>query len=195
MISMLFFLNAYTFSIVAFKRNKVDCYCQLIFSWILFFEIFHDVFQVWSNFNKIFFHWWCFVPNNISFIFNISNAIKITYSYWVVIIFFFLFKNVLNISIDFLFDCFIFFFWSKKISYVFNYVVFRLLLCFFLGLFPPLCTFLINVGSLLSLVILFFKKTHYFVFTPLPVFYRFSNVTNQPIVVCVFCECSLLHHF
>ena len=60
-----------------------------------------------------------FFSITVTFIFNISVTPKITYSYWFVIIFFFMFKKVLNISYYSVFNCFIFFFQSKKICNVF----------------------------------------------------------------------------
>ena len=52
-------------------------------------------------------------------------ASKITYPYQFLIIFFLLIKS-LNIPHCSIFDSFIFFFQFKKISYIFNYFVFRL---------------------------------------------------------------------
>ena len=53
-------------------------------------------------------------------IFNIIITSKIIYSYWFIITFFFILKKIPNICNRFIFDWFIFFFQSNKISYIFN---------------------------------------------------------------------------
>ena len=88
-----------------------------------FFEFIYDVFQVWSDFMKVFLDLQDFISIIIAFIFNIIAAMKVTYSDWFVIIFF-LSKKVLDMSNYSVLDFFIFLFQSKKISYIFSYVVF-----------------------------------------------------------------------
>ena len=58
----------------------------------------------------------------IALVFNIIPTPKITCSYWFIIIFFFLPKKTPNILDYSDFDCLIFFFQSKNISYIFNCV-------------------------------------------------------------------------
>ena len=64
----------FTLFITVFRRNKVNCYCSLNFTYIRFFYIIYDIFQLWFNFIKVFLNY---------FIFNIIVAPKIT---WFVII-------------------------------------------------------------------------------------------------------------
>ena len=113
----------YTLFINVFSKNKVSCYCQLNFSRIKIFKIIYDVSQIWSNFIKIFFNWQCFISISVTFLFNIICAPKITYSYWLMIIFFFLLKKFPNLPNYSVFDCCIFLFQSEKISFIFNYFV------------------------------------------------------------------------
>ena len=95
---------------------KVDCYYYLSFASIRFLKIIYDIFKIWGNFSKTFLNWQCFISIFIAFIFNIIFAPKITYSIWFIIIFFFLFKKLPNITNYAVFDCFgVFFILKKKI--------------------------------------------------------------------------------
>ena len=98
----------------------------------------------------------------ITFIFNVTIAIKITFYYLFVIIFFLLIK-VLNISSCFLLDCF-------------NYFAFWLFFTFvFLGLSRSPCALFAKVGLLLVLSL-----------TPPTFFYELRYIISSPIVPRVF---------
>ena len=78
-----------------------------------------------------------------TFIFNIIASPKITHSYWFIkILFFFMLNNIPNFSKYSVFNCFIFFFKSKKISYI---------ICFFLFCFFILKIFLTSLIMLSSI--------------------------------------------
>ena len=78
-------------------------------------------------------------------------ALKFTYSYWFVIIFFTL-RKIPNISYYFFFVCFILFFQYKKISYIFSYVV-----SFFFFL-PSFTAILDLLKKLIKDIAVFLKK-------------------------------------
>ena len=92
-------------SSVSLEEVKLIANCYLNFP--RFFEIIYDVSQVWFHFIQVFFDLWGFVSIIITFIFDIIVAIKVTYSYWFVIIF--LFKQLLHISNYSVLDCFNYF--------------------------------------------------------------------------------------
>ena len=90
-------------------------------------------------FIKIFFNWKCFISTTVIFRFNIILTPRITHSDWFMIIFLYMLKKT---------NCFIFFFQSKKISYIFkcdviyvffqskkNFYIFNYLVFYFLNLF------------------------------------------------------------
>ena len=100
----------YVLFISVFRRNKINCYCWLNFPCVRFFEIIYDKFHVWFNFIKVFFDLQGFISITITSLFNIIVAIKITYSFWFIIIFL-LFKKTFSIS-NYSVSWF-FFFWSS----------------------------------------------------------------------------------
>ena len=106
----------YTLFISILRSHKANCYCQLNFPCVRFFEINYWIFPVRVNFIKVFFDWKCFICLTITFILNIVFAIKTSHYYWFKIIFFFWFKKVFKISKYFIFSCF-------ACLYSFNYVV------------------------------------------------------------------------
>lgn len=107
----------------------------------------------------------------ITFIFNVTIAIKITYYYLFVIIFFLLI-NVLNISSCFLLDCF-------------NYFAFWLFFTFvFLGLSRSPCALFAKVGLLLVLSL-----------TPPTFFYELRYIISSPIVPRVFSGIIFIFYF
>ena len=95
-----------------FNSISVKMYVKKFFSNFICFAINHD-------FIKIFFNTQCSISITVTFMFNIVVNPKIAYSYWFMIIFFML-KKVPNISDYSIFSCFILFFQSEKISYIFN---------------------------------------------------------------------------
>ena len=130
------------------------------FPCIRFFEIIYYIFQVWLNFIKIFFDWLCVISITITLIFNIIVAPKIATPHWFVITFFLYFCKKSSYNSDyFIFNCFFFFQNLKKISYIFNCVVFWLFFyffneCFRLSRFPSTFTIIFDCTC--------FKKTPYF---------------------------------
>ena len=125
------------------------------FPYAIFFEIIYDIFRVWSNFIKIFFNWQCFISITITFIFNIIITPKITYCYWLLIIFFFfMFKKVSNISNYSVSIALIFIFQSKKF-FISRISLFLIALFSFFSLkrflTSPLTLFLIALFSFFSL--------------------------------------------
>ena len=112
----------YTLFIITFRRNKLIAIVNWVFPSIKLFKIIYDVFYVCSNFIKVFFNWWCSVSITVTLIFDIIVTPNIFFFYWFVIIFFKL-RKVPNISYYAIFDCLIFFFQSKKISYISKCIV------------------------------------------------------------------------
>ena len=96
-----------------FISISVKMYFKKFFSNFICFAINHD-------FIKIFFNIQCSISITVTFMFNIVVNPKITYSYWFIIIFFFMLKKVPNISNYSIVSCFILFFQSEKIFYIFN---------------------------------------------------------------------------
>ena len=103
---------------IIFRRNKSNCYCWLNFPSVRFFEIIYDIFYVWPNFVKVFF--WVIVFFYNLYFYIQYNCYSRTYwliywfiysitSYCFIITSSFMLKIIPN-----LFNCFIFFFWSKK---------------------------------------------------------------------------------
>ena len=70
----------------------------------------------------------------ITFIFDLIDVPKITCSNWFIKMLF-VFKKGFNISNCSIFNCFIFLFQFKSISFTFNYFFFRLFLCFWFASF------------------------------------------------------------
>ena len=107
----------------------------------------------------------CFISIAIAFILNIIVILKITYSCWFVIIFFFsILKKIPNIPYYSVFDCFIFFFQFKKISSIIDCSVIYFLFFFLLFLFS-LKRFLI------SLIMLSFFSLKIFILTKIKFYY------------------------
>ena len=119
-------LNAlHTLFIIMLRRNKIKCYCQFNFLRIRFFEIIYDVFQVWSNFILLligfyFYHLYFCIQNNCC---SKNYQLLLVCNNLTVFDLFFMLKKVPNISHYFVFNYFIFFFLSRKISDIFNYSV------------------------------------------------------------------------
>ena len=90
-----------------------------IFHTSVFLSLFMMYFKCGLNFTDIFFKWYCF-SITFTLIFNKIISLKIIYFYWFIIISFFMLKKIPNISNYSAFNCFIFIFWSKNISYTFN---------------------------------------------------------------------------
>ena len=63
--------------LTVFKRNKMNCYCQLKFQRIRAFEITGDAFKVWLNFIKKLSDSYCFTSITITSILDTIGAIKI----------------------------------------------------------------------------------------------------------------------
>ena len=171
------------------------------FPYAIFFEIIYDIFRVWSNFIKIFFNWQCFISITITFIFNIIITPKITYCYWLLIIFFFfMFKKVSYISNYSVSIALIFIFQSKK------FLISRISL-FLIALFSffslkrfltsPLTLFLIALFSffslkrlLISLIVVSFscflvKNISYI--SNYVIFY-FSSFSSLELFIFTYCE-------
>ena len=95
-----------------------------IVKWILHVSDFLRLFMISFKYSLIFFKF----NSSIDRVFLsplLSYSIvtsEVTYSYWfiIIILFFFMLKRVLNISIYSVFNCYIFFFQSKMISNVLN---------------------------------------------------------------------------
>ena len=120
-----FWMHYTLFIRIIFKRNKINCYCWLNFPRVKFFEIIYDIFfQEWSNLVKIFlcvivlfYHLYFYIQNN----FYSKNYWLIYWFiywitlYWFIRISFFMFKVIPSVCNYFVFNCFVFFFWSKRV--------------------------------------------------------------------------------
>ena len=97
---------------------------------------------------------------NVTFVFNINFTPKIIYSYWFMIIFFFSFIliKILNISKYCIFNFLNLFFYSKNISFIFNYSV----ILFSLSLKRFLIYVIMFSSSRLKLFIIIYYENYFF---------------------------------
>ena len=110
----------------------------------------YNIYQ--ANFVKVLFYWLIFIFITGTFLLNIMVVPKITCCNWFIIIIMF-FKKVLNISNYFVFNCFVFVFWSKNVSYIFNW--------FFIYIYSSSKKdFCISLIMLSSVFIMFFKLSN-----------------------------------
>ena len=117
-------------SIKIFKRNKVNCNCELNVPCARLLEVNYYIPQLGFNFIKIFLYLQVFASVAVTLTFSINLLFEKVPTLWFKIIIFF-FKMVPNIPNYSVLNCFIFFFLLKKISYILNnFVFFRMFLYF-----------------------------------------------------------------
>ena len=113
-------------------------------------------------------------------------SLKITLSYWFVIIFFFLLKKVLNMISNYSIPQYFNYFVSWLLLFSFWYLLFSWFLLTFINI-VDVCWFTKTFACV------YFKKTHNFFFNISHIIFIILGIVNKPIKSRVFCRSFLFY--